>query len=142
MVPSTNDRNEIRDILQQYHRIAVVGISSDTWRPSNFVTSYMHSNGYDIIPVNPNCVGRTLFGKRVYASLTEAKEAGELIEIVDVFRRPEYVPPVADEAIAVGAKVLWLQSGIRNDEAARKAHEAGLKVVQNRCIKVEHSYSR
>jgi predicted CoA-binding protein len=98
----------------------------------------MQKAGYDIIPINPRYAGQEILGKRVYASLTEAKEAGEPIEIVDVFRQAHYVPQVADEAIKVGALALWVQLGIRSDEAARKAHEADLPYVQDRCIKVEH----
>src|SRR5258708_12667483 len=99
----------------------------------------MQAEGYDIIPDNQKYAGQTLLGKRVYASLTEAKEAGEEIEIVDVFRKAEGVPPVAEEAIAIGARVLWLQLGIRNDEVGKRAHEAGLIFVQDRCIKIEHA---
>jgi hypothetical protein len=126
-------------ILQQYHHVAIVGISADPYRPSHFVAIYLQAEGYDIIPINPRYAGQTILGKRVYATLTEAKEAGEQIEIVDVFRKAEDVPPVADEAIAIGARVLWLQLGIRNDEAAQRAQQAGLTVVQNRCMKIEHA---
>ncbi len=118
---------------------AIVGVSADPYRPSHFVAIYLQAEGYDIIPINPRYAGQTLLGKRVYATLTEAKEAGEQIEVVDVFRRAENVPPIAEEAIAVGAKVLWLQLGIRNDAAAKKAQEAGLTVVQDRCMKIEHA---
>jgi len=125
--------------LQQYRHIAIVGFAADQYRPSHFVAIYLQAEGYDIILINPNYAGQTILGKRVYATLTEAKEAGEKIEIVDVFRRPEDVPPIAKEAIKIGARVLWLQLGIRNDEAAQKAQQAGLTVVQNRCIKIEHA---
>ena len=126
-------------LLQQYRHVAIVGVSADPYRPSHFVAIYLQAEGYDIIPINPRYAGQTLLGKRVYATLTEAKEAGEQIEVVDVFRRAENVPPIAEEAIAIGAKVLWLQLGIRNDAAARKAQEAGLTVVQDRCMKIEHA---
>ena len=126
-------------LLQQYRHIAIVGISADQYRPSHFVAIYLQAEGYDIILVNPRYAGQTLLGKRVYASLTEAKEAGEEIEIVDVFRKAEDVPPVAEEAINIGAKVLWLQLGIRNDEVGKMAQEAGLTFVQDRCIKMEHA---
>src|SRR5712671_4900578 len=125
--------------LQQYKHVAIVGISADPYRPSHFVAIYLQAEGYDIIPINPRYAGQTLLGKRVYATLTEAKAAGEQIEVVDVFRRAQDVPPIAEEAIAIGAKVLWLQLGIRNDEAAKKAQEAGLTVVQDRCMKIEHA---
>ena len=133
------DMYERLDLLQQYHHIAIVGISADQYRPSHFVAIYMQAEGYNIILINPGYAGQTLLGKRVYASLTEAKEAGETIEVVDVFRRAEDVPPIAEEAIKIGAKVLWLQLGIRNDEAMRLAREAGLMGVQDRCIKMEHA---
>ncbi len=132
-IPDMYDR---LNILQQYKHIAIVGVSADPYRPSHFVAIYLQAEGYDIIPINPRYTGQTLLGKRVYATLTEAKEAGEQIEIVDVFRRAEDVPPVADEAIAVGAKILWLQLGIVNNAAVQKAGLAGLVAVQNRCIKI------
>jgi|SRR5579872_6702682 len=135
-VPDMYDR---LNILQQYKHVAIVGVSADQYRPSHFVAIYLQAEGYDIIPINPRYAGQTLLGKRVYASLTEAKEAGEQIEIVDVFRRAEDVIPVADEAIAIGAKVLWLQLGIINDAAVEQAEQAGLIAVQNRCMKIEHA---
>ncbi len=135
-IPDMYDR---LTLLQQYRHIAIVGISADQYRPSHFVAIYLQAEGYDIIPVNPKYAGQTLLGKRVYASLTEAKEAGEEIEIVDVFRKAEDVAPVAEEAIAIGARVLWLQLGIRNDEVGKRAQEAGLIFVQDRCIKMEHA---
>ena len=135
-IPDMYDRLQL---LQQYRHVAIVGVSADPYRPSHFVAIYLQAEGYDIIPINPRYAGQTLLGKRVYATLTEAKAAGEQIEVVDVFRRAEDVPPIAEEAIAIGAKVLWLQLGIRNDEAAKKAQEAGLTVVQDRCMKIEHA---
>ncbi len=126
-------------LLQQYHHIAIVGISADQYRPSHFVAIYMLAEGYDIVLVNPNYVGQAILGKRVYASLTEAKAAGEIIEIVDVFRKPGDILPIAEEAVQIGAKVLWLQLGIRNEEAGRLARAGGLEFVQNRCIKMEHA---
>lgn len=135
-IPDMYDRLQL---LQQYRHVAIVGVSADPYRPSHFVAIYLQAEGYDIIPINPRYAGQTLLGKRVYATLTEAKEAGEQIEVVDVFRRAENVPPIAEEAIAVGARVLWLQLGIRNDAAAKKAQEAGLTVVQDRCMKIEHA---
>src|SRR5713101_2490047 len=135
----TPDMYDRLQFLQQFRHIAIVGISADQYRPSHFVAIYLQAEGYDIVLVNPRYAGQTILGKRVYASLTEAKEAGEQIEIVDVFRKPEDIPPIAEEAIKIGAKVLWLQLGIRNDEAARKAQAAGLTVVQDRCMKIEHA---
>ena len=125
--------------LQQYRHVAIVGISADQYRPSHFVAIYLQAEGYDIVPINPRYAGQTILGKRVYATLSEAKEAGEQIEIVDVFRRAQDVPPIVEEAIKIGAKVLWLQLGIRNDEAGKRAQEAGLLFVQDRCMKIEHA---
>ncbi len=139
MAVSIPDMYDRLTIIQQYRHVAVVGVSADPYRPSHFVAIYLQAEGYDIIPINPRYASQTILGKRVYASLTEAKEAGEQIEIVDVFRKAEDVPPVADEAVAIGAKVLWLQLGIRNDAAAQRAAQAGLIVVQNRCLKIEHA---
>src|SRR5258708_1853531 len=135
-IPDMYDRLKL---LQQYRHIAIVGISADQYRPSHFVAIYLQAEGYDIIPVNPRYAGQTLLGKRVYASLTEAKEAGEPIEIVDVFRKAEDVPPLAEEAIAIGARVLWLQMGIRHDPGGEGAREAGLAFLQGRCIRMEHA---
>ena len=135
----TPDMYERLKLLQQYRHIAIVGISSDQYRPSHFVAIYLQAEGYDIVLVNPRYAGQTIMGKKVYASLTEAKAAGEIIEIVDVFRKPEDIPPIVEEAIQIGARVLWLQLGIRNDEAGKRAQEAGLTFVQDRCIKMEHA---
>src|SRR6266446_3328068 len=139
MKNTTPDMYDRLQFLQQFKHVAVVGLSADQYRPSHFVAIYLQAEGYDIILVNPRYAGPTLLGKRVYASLTEAKEAGEQIEIVEVFRKAEDVPPIAEEAINIGAKVLWLQLGIRNDEVGKKTMEAGLTFVQDRCIKMEHA---
>jgi predicted CoA-binding protein len=136
MAPDMYDRLQI---LRDYHNVAIVGISADQYRPSHFVAIYLQAEGYNIILINPRYAGQTILGKLVYATLSEAKAAGEQIEVVDVFRRPEDVPPIADEAIAIGAKVLWLQLGIRNDQAVRNAQEHGLIAVQDRCMKIEHA---
>jgi uncharacterized protein len=135
-IPDMYDRLQY---LQQYRHIAIVGVSADQYRPSHFVAIYLQAEGYDIVLVNPRYAGQTILGKRVYATLAEAKEAGEQIEIVDVFRKAQDVPPIAEEAIKIGAKVLWLQLGIRNDEAGKRAQEAGLFFVQDRCVKIEHA---
>lgn len=126
-------------ILQQYKHIAIVGVSADPYRPSHFVAIYMQAEGYNIIPINPRYAGQTLLGRPVYASLKEAREAGETIEIVDVFRKATDTPPIAREAVEIGAKVLWLQLGVRNDEAGKIAQDAGLTFVQDRCVKIEHA---
>ena len=99
----------------------------------------MQAEGYDIIPVNPRYAGETILGKRVYASLTEAREAGKLIEIVDIFRKAEYTLPIVDETAKIGAKVVWLQLGIKSADAEKKAFEKGLVFVQDKCIKIEHA---
>lgn len=135
----TPDMYERLKLLQQYKHIAIVGVSADQYRPSHFVAIYLLAEGYDVIPINPRYAGKTILGKRVYASLTEAKEAGEQIEIVDVFRKAEDTLPIADEAAKIGAKVLWLQLGVHNDETGKKAQEAGLIFVQDRCVKMEHA---
>jgi uncharacterized protein len=137
--PLTPDMYERLKLLQRYRHVAIVGISADQYRPSHFVAIYLQAEGYDIVLINPRYTGQTILGKRVYASLSEAKAAGEEIEIVDVFRKAEDTLPVAEEAIKIGAKVVWLQLGIRNDETGRKVQEAGLIFVQNRCIKMEHA---
>ena len=125
-------------LIQQYRHIAIVGLSADQYRPSHFVGIYMQAEGYEIIPINPRYAGGTILGKRVYASLTEARDAGELIEIVDIFRKAEDTLPIVDEAAQIGAKVVWLQLGIKSAEAEKKAQEKGLVFVQDRCIKIEH----
>lgn len=126
--------DEVRQILTQYKVIAVVGLSDKPDRPSYGVSEYMQSQGYRIIPVNPAAKGEIL-GEKVYASL---KEIPEPVEIVDVFRKPDAVPEIVDEAIAIGAKVVWLQDGIVDNAAAEKARKAGLQVVQSKCVLREH----
>lgn len=131
--------NEYSRLLQQYNHIAIVGISANPSRPSHFVASYLQSEGYTIVPINPRYAGTTLLDKYVYSTLIEAKEAGEQIEIVDVFRRSEDVLPIAQEAITIGAKVVWLQLGICNADAGKLVHDAGLDFVENTCIKIEYA---
>jgi uncharacterized protein len=127
----------IFEILTKYKTIAVVGLSSNPARPSYGVTEYMQSSGYQIIPVNPN--ETDVLGEPSYASLDEIPQK---IEIVDVFRRPDDVPPVVDAAIKIGAKVIWMQQGITNEPAAEKARAAGITVVMDACILVEHKRRR
>ena len=127
----------IFDILTKYKTIAVVGLSSNPARPSYGVTEYMQGSGYQIIPVNPN--ETDVLGEPSYASLDEVPQK---IEIVDIFRRPEDVPPVVDAAIRAGAKVIWMQQGIANESAAEKARAAGLTVVMDACILIEHKRRR
>ncbi|HEY4034999.1 MAG TPA: CoA-binding protein [Ktedonobacteraceae bacterium] len=133
------DMYERLELLQQYKHVAIVGVSADPYRPSHFVAIYLQSEGYDIIPINPRYAGKTLLGKHVYSTLTEAKEAGEQIEVVDVFRRSANTLPIAEEAIKIGAKVVWLQLGVRNVEVGKLVHDAGLEFVENRCMKIEHA---
>lgn len=125
----------VRRILERYRRLAVVGLSPRPDRPSHRAMVHMQANGYEITPVNPMC--DEVLGNPCVPTLAAATELGPL-EIVDIFRRPEDVPPVVDEAIALGAKVIWMQLGIREPESARRARDAGLEVVEDRCIKMEH----
>ncbi|HEX8035731.1 MAG TPA: CoA-binding protein [Ktedonobacterales bacterium] len=134
-MPMVQNDDEMREILTRYRRVAVVGLSDDPDRPSHSVASYLQEQGYDIYPVNPTLVGKTVLGREVYSSLAELPEPPE---IVDVFRRSQFVSEVADAAIAAGAKVLWTQLGVRDDAAAERASAAGLQVVQNRCTAIEH----
>jgi predicted CoA-binding protein len=126
---------ELKEILTHYKTVAVVGISLKEDRPSYRVASYLKSKGYRIIPVRPD--GDTILGEKVYPNLLEIPEEIE-VDVVDVFRKSEEVPPVVDESIRREAKVLWMQEGIVNKEAGTKAEKAGLKVVMDRCMKKEH----
>src|SRR6266849_8092004 len=123
----------ILQLLKKYKTIAVVGLSSNPMRPSFGVTEYMQEAGYRIIPVNPN--ETEVLGEKSYARLEDVLEK---IEIVNVFRRAEEVPAVVESAIRVGAQVVWMQSGVENEAAAEKALAAGLGVVEDACILVEH----
>ncbi len=125
-------------LLQTYRTIAMVGLSADPMRPSHFAAIYMQSAGYDIIPVNPRMAGQTVLGQEVYASLLDIPTERN-VQIVDVFRRSEDIPPILDQAIAIGAPVFWMQLGIVNEDAAARAHAAGMDVVMNRCVKIEHA---
>jgi predicted CoA-binding protein len=127
-------REEIGSILKDAGNIAVVGLSDKTDRTSYMVASVMQKRGYRIIPVNPTAGGSKILGEMCYATLQDIPEP---IDIVNVFRRSEYCAEVAREAVAIGAKVLWLQQGIVSDEAARIAEENGLTIIMDRCIKVE-----
>jgi len=125
---------KLRAILQRVRVIAMVGASAHWNRPSYFVMKYLQGKGYRVIPVNPGIAGQTLLGEKVYASL---KEIPEPVDMVDVFRAFDQVPPVVEDAIAIGAKVVWMQLGVRNDAAAARAEAAGIEVVMNRCPKIE-----
>jgi predicted CoA-binding protein len=126
----------LRAILESARTIAVVGLSPDPLRPSHYVSLYMQQHGYRIRPVNPNCAGRTLLGMPVVASLADLDEP---VDLVNVFRRTDQVLPVADQAVAIGARCLWQQIGVVNRDADRRARSAGLDSVMDRCIKVEHA---
>jgi len=126
---------ELKETLSNCKTIAVVGISPKEDRPSYIVASYLKSKGYRIIPVRPE--GELILGEQVYRSLSDIpKEIG--LEIVDIFRKSEDVPPIVEEAIQRGAKVVWMQEGVIHKEAGEKAKKAGLKVVMDRCLKKEH----
>jgi predicted CoA-binding protein len=125
----------IRRILRENKTIAMVGASANWNRPSYFAMKYLQEKGFRIIPVNPREAGKDILSETVRASL---KDVPEKIDLVDCFRSADAIPAIADEAIEVGAKVLWMQLGIRNEEAARKAEAAGLTVIMNRCPKIEY----
>jgi len=128
-----DDINTLRRILKESRTIAVVGLSAEWHRPSYFAAKYMQEHGYRIIPVNPRY--REILGEKCYASL---REVPERIDLVDVFRRTADVMPIAEDAIAIGAKVLWQQLGVKNEQAAGRARAAGLEAVTDRCVKIEH----
>lgn len=128
--------SQLRQILGTCKTIAVVGLSPQWHRPSFFAAKYMQSHGYRIVPVNPTA--DEILGERCYPSVTAAAQHVK-IDMVDCFRRSEDIPPVAEEAIAIGARCLWMQLGIVNEASAAKAEAAGLDVVMNRCVKIEHA---
>jgi len=125
---------DLKEILTRYQTIAVVGLSPDPAKPSHGVAAYLKRAGYRIIPVNPACA-EDILGERCYATLAEIP--GE-VEIVDVFRRSEFLPEIVEQAIAKGAKVVWMQEGVVNEAAAATARAAGLEVVMDRCLLKEH----
>jgi len=124
---------DFREILSKYRTIAVVGLSPDPGKPSHGVAAYLQGAGFRIIPVNPAC--REILGEQCYPTLADIP--GE-VEIVDVFRRSEFLPEIVEQAIAKGAKVVWMQEGIVNQAAATRAEEAGLAVVMDLCLLKEH----
>jgi O-acetylhomoserine (thiol)-lyase len=131
-IPYTDAR--LRNILSKVRTIAMVGASSNWNRPSYFVMKYLQGKGYRVIPVNPGTAGKDLLGERIYANL---REIPDKIDMVDVFRASDAAGPIVDDAIAIGAKVVWMQLGVRNDEAAAKGEAAGIEVIMNRCPKIE-----
>lgn len=128
--------NELRRILESCRTLAVVGLSPQWHRPSFFAAKYMQAHGCRIVPVNPGAT--EILGERCYPSVTAAAQ-DHTIDLVDCFRRSEDIPPIAQEAIAVGAKCLWMQLGVINEAAAAQARAAGLDVVMDRCVKIEHA---
>lgn len=121
-------------ILRRYRRVAMVGLSPNPLRPSHFVAIYLSNRGYKIVPVNP--VATEILGQRCFPSL---RAIGGPVDVVDIFRDAIHVPGIVDEAIEIGAKVVWMQFGVVHEAAARKAQDAGLEVVMDKCMKVEHA---
>lgn len=130
------DDDYIRGILTSNRSIAMVGASPITVRPSYFAMKYLQEKGFRVIPVNPGHAGKTLLDERVYARLGDIPDP---VDIVDIFRNSKAALEITKEAIEIGAKVVWMQLGVRNDEAAKMAEDAGLKVVMNRCPKIEYA---
>ncbi|MEO8545328.1 MAG: CoA-binding protein [Burkholderiaceae bacterium] len=130
--------SELTRILRQHRTIAVVGLSAEWHRPSFFAAKYMQSHGYKVVPVNPRYAasGGEILGEKVYADLADIPFP---VDMVDVFRRTEDVLPIARQAVAIGAKCLWQQIGVLNQEAAQLVREAGLDAVMDRCVKIEHA---
>lgn len=138
-MPIATTDEQLRAILQTHGRIAVVGISANPSRPSHSVAAFLKDRGYQLYLVNPLLAGQRVLGETVYASLSDLPEPPA---IVDVFRRSEYVSSVVDDAISVGAKVLWTQLGVHDPESERRASEAGLQVVEDRCTAIEYARLR
>ena len=128
-----DDINTLRRILRESKVIAVVGLSADWFRPSYFAAKYMQEHGYRVIPVNPTY--DSILGEKSYKRLADIPEK---VDIVDCFRKGSEIPALAGEAIAIGAKVLWMQLGVESAQARSRAEAAGLEVVENRCVKIEH----
>jgi uncharacterized protein len=128
-----DDSDKIRRILRKHKTLAVVGLSAQWHRPSYFAAKYMQEHGYRVIPVNP--AYPEILGERCYKSL---RDIPERVDIVDCFRKSAEIPALAEDAVAIGAKVLWMQLGVHNEAARARAEAAGLEVVENRCVKIEH----
>jgi uncharacterized protein len=129
----------LRKVLGGVRTIAMVGASPDWHKASSFAMKYLQSKGYRVIPVNPRAAGKTILGETCYARLSDIpqKQTGK-IDMVDVFRNSEAAGGIADEAVAIGARVVWMQLGVRNDAAAARTEKAGLTVIMNRCPKIEY----
>jgi predicted CoA-binding protein len=128
------DIQTLRRILTENRTIAVVGLSAKWYRPSYFAAKYLLDHGYRVIPVNPG--QESILGQTCYASVSDIPEP---VDVVDIFRRPEDVPPIVEEAINVGARAVWMQIGVVNEAAAERARDAGLDVVMDRCMKIEYA---
>jgi predicted CoA-binding protein len=129
-----DDIETLRRILRDCRTLAVVGLSANWYRPSYFAAKYMQEHGYRVIPVNP--MYAEVLGEKCYKSL---RDIPDKVDLVDCFRKSEEIPALADDAIAIGAKVLWMQLGVENAEARARAEAAGLEVVENHCVKIEHA---
>ena len=125
----------LRRLLEQSHVIAMVGASADWKRPSSFAMKYLQGKGFRVIPINPGRKGTEILGEKVYAHLAEIPEK---IDMVDIFRKPEAVSDVVDEALELGVPFIWMQLGLRHAEAAARAEAAGATVIMNRCVKIEY----
>ena len=128
-----DDSEKVRRILRECRTIAVVGLSAQWHRPSYFAAKYMQEHGYRVIPVNP--MYGEILGEKCYKALRDIPEP---VDIVDCFRKSAEIPAIAEDAVAIGARVLWMQLGVHSDEARRRAEAAGLEVVEDRCVKIEH----
>ncbi|KRH98824.1 CoA-binding protein [Curvibacter sp. PAE-UM] len=133
--------DDIRWVLRHCRTVAVVGLSPKPHRDSYMVARYMQARGWRIVPVNPMAAGQVILGEPVYPSLVEAARH-ERIELVNCFRNSADIPPIVDEAISIGALAVWMQLGVEHDEAAARACKAGLRVVQNRCLKIDHAQNQ
>ncbi len=129
-----DDISKLRRILRDCRTLAVVGLSANWYRPSYFAAKYMQEHGYRVIPVNP--AYDTVLGEKCYASV---RDIPERVDLVDCFRKSSEIPALAEDAVAIGARVLWMQLGVENPAARRLAETAGLEVVENRCVKIEHA---
>lgn len=129
-----SDITTLRRVLRESRTLAIVGLSADWFRPSNFAAKYMQEHGYRVIPVNPKY--DEILGEKCYPTLSAIPEP---VDLVDVFRKPADTPEIAREAVAIGAKTLWLQIGVINDEAVKIAENSGLTVVMDRCVKIEYA---
>ncbi len=128
------DINDLRRILTDYKRVAMVGLSDDWSRPSNFAAKYLLDHGFEVIPINPKY--DVILGQKCYADLRDIPTP---VDVVDLFQRVERIPPFVDQAIEIGARVVWMQLDIVHEEAAQKARAAGLEVIMDRCMKIEYA---